>query len=89
MTDLKKVSLRYDQSSETHYCFYHQATDRAAEVILSYEVKKCRWIVDTLEYKTILEDKLNQLLEENHRTFEEQLPYVIDYLDTYFSRFNS
>lgn len=89
MTDLKKVSLRYDNSSETYYCFYHQKTDVASELILSYEVMKSRWNVDTMEYKNILENKLNQLFQENNRSFEEQLPYVIDYLDTYFSKFKS
>ena len=87
MTEPKKVSLRYDRASETFYCFYHQTTQFASELILSYDMKESQWNVDTTEYKTIFEDKLNQLFQEKTRSFEEQLPYVIDYLDTYFSKF--
>lgn len=89
MSELKKVSLRYDDASETYYCFYHQTTPLASELILSYDVKQSQWNVDTMEYKIILEDKLSQLFHEKNRSFEEQLPYVIDYLDTYFSKFDS
>jgi hypothetical protein len=41
------------------------------------------------EYKNILEKKLNDLFNDEHIPFEEQLRYVIDYLDTYFSEFET
>ncbi len=83
ISESKKFSIRYDNSTQTYYCFYHSLV----EVILSYELNRGKWTVETMEYKDIFEDKLNELFKEKNIPFEEQIRYVIDYLDTYFGRF--
>jgi len=85
----KKVSIRYDTSSRTYYCFYRRTDNMSSELILSYDLNEGKWSVDTIEYKNILEKKLNDLFNDEHIPFEEQLRYVIDYLDTYFSEFET
>lgn len=82
----KKVSIRYDKSTRTYYCFYHRKDDLSLELILSYEIDEDKWIVDTVEFKDILEKKLNELFNKEKIPFEEQIPYIIDYLDTYFGK---
>ena len=79
----KKISIRYDDSTRTYYCFYRSVV----EVILSYDANRGKWTVETMEYKDIFEDKLNGLFKEKNIPFEEQIRYVIDYLDEYFGRF--
>ncbi len=81
----KKVSIRYDNSTRTYYCFYHSSS----ELILSYELNQEKWIVETMEYKNIFENKFNELFKEKNIPFEEQIRYVIDYLDTYFGKFKN
>jgi len=85
----KKFSIRYDNSTRTYYCFYHKTDNLSSELILSYELNEGKWIVDTIEYKKIFEKNLNELFNEKNIPFEEQIPYVIDYLDTYFGKFKS
>ena len=85
----KKVSIRYDKSSRTYYCFYHRTDNISSELILSYDLNEGKWSVDTSEYKDILEKQLNDLFNDEYIPFEEQLRYVIDHLDTYFCKFES
>jgi hypothetical protein len=82
----KKVSIRYDSSTRTYYCFYHRTDDLSSELILSYDLNECRWNVDTIEYKNLFETKLNQLFNDKKLPFEEQIRYVIDYLDDHFGK---
>jgi len=89
ISETKKVSIRYDKSTRTYYCFYHIIDNLPSELILSYEINQGKWIVDTIEYKNIFEKKLNELFNDKNIPFEEQIPYVIDYLDTYFGKFKS
>jgi hypothetical protein len=42
-----------------------------------------------MEYKNIFENKFNELFKEKNIPFEEQIRYVIDYLDTYFGKFKN
>jgi hypothetical protein len=85
----KKVSIRYDDLTRTYYCFYYKTDNLLSELILSYELNQGKWIVDTIEYKKIFEKKLNELFNVKHIPIQEQIPYVIDYLDTYFGKFKS
>jgi len=89
ISESKKVSIRYDASSRTYYCFYHKKDNLLSELILSYDVNEGKWIVDTIEYKNIFEKKLNELFNDKTIPFEEQIRHVIDYLDTYFGKFQS
>ncbi len=86
MTESKKVSIRYDDSTRTYYCFYRQTDHLSSELILSYELNQGKWIVDTMEYKNIFENKFNELFNEKNIPFEEQIRYIINYLDTYFGK---
>lgn len=87
MTEFKKVSIRYDDSTRTYYCFYRNKENPSLEVILSYELNQGKWIVDTMEYKYIFENKFNELFNEKNIPFEEQIRYVINYLDLHFGKF--
>ena len=85
---VKKVSIRYDSTTRTYYCFYNRTDDFSSELILSYDLNECKWNVDTYEFKNIFEIKLNKLYNDKNIPFEEQIRHVINYLDTYFGRFN-
>lgn len=80
----KKVSIRYDEPTQTYYCFYNRSDNSGIELILSYDVQENKWIVESTEYKSILEVQINELFNEENIPFEEQIPFVIEYLDTYF-----
>jgi hypothetical protein len=84
INEFKKVSIRYDNSSRTYYCFYHRTDNSIFDLTLSYDLNVRKWIVETYEYKHLFETKLNELFHEDQIPFEEQVRYVIDYLDSYF-----
>jgi hypothetical protein len=85
----KKISIRYDNSTRTYYCFYHKTDHLLTELIFSYELNEGKWIIETNAFKNIFETKFNQLFQEKNIPFEEQIRYVIDYLDTYFGKLKS
>ena len=81
---LRDISLRFDPSSNTYYCFYRRTDDRTMEITLSFDLTERQWLVETLHYKSSLERNLNDLFHNATVPFEEQIRYVIHYLDTYF-----
>lgn len=84
----RNISLRYDETTEIYYCFYHGNENVPTDIIFSYDVKHKKWIVETKEYQNLLEKKYNQLLEENNLSFDEQIQSINDYLDAQFGEYS-
>ena len=82
----RKVTIRFEKKLQAYYCFYHRNDDLCSELILSYDLNQNKWNVDTMEFKTTFEKALNDLFKSERIPFEEQLRYVINYLDTYFRK---
>ncbi|CAF3994621.1 unnamed protein product, partial [Rotaria sp. Silwood1] len=62
----------------------------SSTLILSYDLNQNKWTIDTIEYNYIFKNYLNDLFNENNNiSFEEQIQYIINYLDSYFRMFNS
>ncbi|CAF0824141.1 unnamed protein product [Adineta ricciae] len=80
----RRVTIRFEKKIQTYYCFYHRTDDLHSHLILSYDLNKNQWNVDTMEFKTTFEKAINDLFKSERIPFEEQLRYVINYLDTYF-----
>ncbi|CAF0977866.1 unnamed protein product [Rotaria sordida] len=84
INEIKKVSIRYDNSTRTYYFFYHRTDILSTTLILSYDLNQNQWNIDTIEYNNVFEKNLNDLFNDKKISFEEQVRYIIDYLDNYF-----
>ncbi|CAF1253530.1 unnamed protein product [Rotaria sp. Silwood1] len=81
----RKISIRYDNSTRIYYLFYHRIDILSSTLILSYDLNQNKWTIDTIEYNYIFKNYLNDLFNENNNiSFEEQIQYIINYLDSYF-----
>lgn len=84
--ELRQVSVRFDQESDTYFCFYRRIDDVSINLTLSYSLNEKRWLVETEEFQKSMEEPLNNLVQDLHLPFEEQIRHVIRYLDHYFSQ---
>ena len=88
INELRQVSVRYDQASETYFCFYRRMDDVTINLTLSYSLKEQRWAVESNEFRSTTEKPLNDVVEDLQLPFEEQIRHVIRYLDQHFSESN-
>lgn len=85
INELRQVSVRYDQKSETYFCFYRRMDDTTIQLTLSYTLNERRWAVETNEFCETIEKPLNDVVNDLNLPFEEQIRHVVRYLDQYFS----
>ena len=83
----RRVTIQFEKKSQTYYCFYHRIDDLCSQLILSYDLNQNQWNIDTMEFKSTFEKAINDLFKSERIPFEEQLRYVINYLDTYFRKY--
>ncbi|CAF3166447.1 unnamed protein product [Rotaria socialis] len=84
INETKKFSLRYDNPTQTYYVFYYGTDASLSDLILSYDLHSKQWNVDTSEHKTLFGKSLNDFFYDTNLSFEEQVRYIINYLDNYF-----
>jgi hypothetical protein len=85
VNDLRHVSIRYDQSSRTYFCFYRR-TDHVPTIslTLSYDLNEQKWTIEHEQYRPVFEQFAIELEQYSACRFDEQIRHIIDYFDAYF-----
>ncbi|CAF1967248.1 unnamed protein product [Rotaria magnacalcarata] len=84
INETKKFSVRYDNPTQTYYVFYYGTDASLSDLILSYDLHNKQWNVDTSEHNKLFGKNLNDFFYNTNLSFEEQVRYIINYLDNYF-----
>jgi hypothetical protein len=77
INEFKKVSIRYDNSSRTYYCFYHRTDNSIFDLTLSYDLNVRKWIVETYEYKHLFETNFMKIKSHLKNKFDMLLIILI------------
>ena len=67
------VSVRFDESSRTYFCFYRSNEEETIPLAFSFDLNEKKWSIDSGEFRGV---SLNEIVDSN-LSFEQQIQQIV------------